>query len=230
MTQSIKRREFIPLLGGAAAWPLAARAQQSPRPLIGFLNPGTASGMANLIEGFRRGLAEASFVEGRNVAIDYRFAEGSYDKLPALAAELVRRRVTVIAALGSSAPGLAAKAATSTIPIVFQTGADPVADGLVASMNRPGGNVTGVSRLTIESDPKRFELLHEAVPNAAVIACLINPTSPRAVYQSQQIESSARALGLKLIVVHASSEPDLESAFATMVRAGAQAVFIASDP
>src|SRR5262245_7286077 len=154
----MRRREFVGLLGGAAGWPVAAQAQQQTRPVVGFLNPGSASGMPHLVEGFRRGLAEAGFAEGRNVAIEYKWADGGYDKLPALAAELVRRRVAVIAALGSSAPALAAKAATPTIPIVFQTGADPVADGLVASINRPGRNVTGVSRLTLASEPKRFEL------------------------------------------------------------------------
>jgi ABC-type uncharacterized transport system substrate-binding protein len=225
----MRRREFISLLGGAAAgWPLAVRAQQPATPVIGYLSP--ASSEAPSVAGFRKGLAETGYIEGQNVAIEYRFADGHYDRLPELAAELARRRVTVIAACGSSAPGLAARAATSTIPIVFQTGADPVADGLVASLNRPGGNVTGVSRMNVATDPKRLELLHEAVPKATAIACLINPTSPRGAVQIQQLQDSVRSLGLKLEIVKASAERDLEGAFAAMAKAGATALFIVSDP
>ena len=223
----LRRRDFITLLGGAAAWPLAARAQQ---PVIGFLTPTSAATSLHFVDGFRRGLAEAGYVEGRNVAIEFRWAEGRYDRLPELAIDLARRQVAVIAALGSSVPGLAAKAATSTIPIVFQTGADPVADGLVASMNRPGGNITGVSRMTIATDPKRLELLHEAVPAATVIGCLVNPTSPRAEGQIQQLQASARALGLKLEVGKASSEGDLGGAFASMAKGETTALFVPSDP
>jgi putative ABC transport system substrate-binding protein len=226
----LRRREFITLLGGAAAWPLVARAQQSAIPVIGVLYPGTAGAGHQLVGALHRGLAEAAYVEGRNVAVEYRFADGHYDRLPALAADLVRLHVTVIAACGSSAPGLAAKAATTTIPIVFQTGADPVADGLVTSMNRPGGNVTGVSRMNVAMDPKRLELLHEATPRAAVIACLINPASPRAEGQIGQLQDSARALGLQLVIAKIGSERDLGGAFAEMVKAGAGAVFVASDP
>jgi putative tryptophan/tyrosine transport system substrate-binding protein len=226
-----RRRAFITLIGGAAAaWPLAAPAQQPAMPVIGLLNPGSAGPSTALVDGFRRGLAETGYVEGRNVATEFRWADGHYDQLPELAADLVRRQVAVIAALGSSAPGLAAKAATSTIPIVFQTGADPVADGLVAGMNRPGGNVTGVSRMSVATDPKRLELLHEAVPMATVIACLVNPTSPRAENQIRQLQASARSLGLKLEIAKASSESDLASAFAAMVKAGATALFVPPDP
>jgi putative ABC transport system substrate-binding protein len=225
----MRRREFITLLGGAATWPVAARAQQ-PVPVIGFFNPGSSNAFSYLTDAFRRGLAEIGYVEGRNVLIEYRWADGHYDRLPELAADLVRRRVAVIAACGSSAPGLAAKAATSTIPIVFQTGGDPVDDGLVASMSRPGGNVTGVSRLSVALDPKRLELLHEAVPKATVIACLINPTSPRAEVQIQQLQLSARSLGLKLEVVNANAERDLESAFAAMMKVGAAALVVAAEP
>jgi len=230
MTIDIGRRQFISALGGAAAWPIAARAQQPTLPVIGFLHPGSASGNMFVADAFRRGLAETGYIDGRNVAIEYRWADGQYDQLPALAADLVRRRVAVIAALGSSAPGRAAKAATTTIPIVFQTGADPVEDRLVASMNRPGGNITGVSRMNIATDPKRLEILHETVPDAIVIACLVNPTSPRSGSQVQQIQNSARSLGLKLQIVNASTDQDLETAFATMAQAGAAALFVAADP
>ena len=226
----LRRREFITLLGGAAAWPLAARAQQPARPVVGFLNPGSAGASLYLMDAFRGGLADAGYVEGRNVVIEVRWADGQYDRLSEFATDFVRRQVAVIAAFGSSAPGLAAKAATSTIPIVFQTGADPVSDGLVASMNRPGGNVTGVSRMNVAIEPKRLELLHEAVPRATVIGCLINPNSPRAEGQIQLLQVSARSLGLKLEIGNAASETDLASAFQAMVKGGATALFVASDP
>ena len=231
MAIGIGRRQFISALGCAAVvWPLAVRAQQPAMPVIGFLSPGSASGDEDRVDAFRRGLAENGYVEGRNVTIEYRWADGQYDRLPALAADLVRRRVAVIAALGSSAPGRAAKAATATIPIVFQTGDDPVEEGLVASMNRPGGNITGASRMNVAIDSKRFEILHDTVPNASVIACLVNPTSPRSGSQVQQIQNSARSLGLKLQIVNASTDQDLETAFATMAQAGAAALFVAADP
>jgi putative tryptophan/tyrosine transport system substrate-binding protein len=227
----MRRREFFALLGSAAAtWSLTARAQQPGMSVVGLLNPSSAAASTALVDAFRRGLAETGHVESRNVAAELRWADGHYDRLPELALDLVRRQVAVIAALGSSAPGLAAKAATSTIPIVFQTGADPVADGLVGSMNRPGGNVTGVSRLTTATDPKRLELLHEAVPAATVIGCLVNPTNPRGESQIQQLQASARALGLKLVIGKASAESDLGSAFEAMVMGGATALFIAADP
>jgi putative ABC transport system substrate-binding protein len=227
----MKRRKFITLLGGASvAWPLAVRAQQSAMPVIGFLNPGSEGASRYLMDAFRRGLAEAGYVEGSNVAIEARWADGQYDRLPEFAADLARRQVAVIAAFGSSAPGLAAKAATSAIPIVFQTGADPVSDGLVTSMNRPGGNVTGVSRMSLAIEPKRLEILHEAVPTATVIGCLINPKSPRAEGQIQQLQVSARSLGLKLEIGRAASETDLASAFQALVKGGATALFVAADP
>jgi putative ABC transport system substrate-binding protein len=192
----VTRREFIALFGGAAAaWPLAARAQQPVLPNIGFFNPGSAAANGYLADAFRRGLAEAGYLEGRNVTIEYRWADGRYDRLAALATEFVQHRVSVFAACGSSAPGLAARAATSTIPIVFQTGGDPVLDGLVASMNRPGGNVTGVSRTTVELEPKRLELLREAAPKATVIAVLLNPSSPHAELLSQRLQEVTRSLG-----------------------------------
>jgi putative ABC transport system substrate-binding protein len=231
----MNRRELITLLGGAAAassasWPLVARAQQRAMPVIGFLNPGTADANTPFVEAFHRGLAESGYGEGRSVAVDYRWADGHYDRLPALAVDLVRRRVTVIAACGSSAPGLAAKAATSSIPIVFQTGSDPVADALVASMNRPGGNVTGVSRMTLALEPKRLELLHDVVPKATAIAFLHNPGNPRAGLQVQQLEEPARALGLKLAVAKAGAEHELDVAFAAMTQQNVGALLVASEP
>jgi len=225
----MRRRGFITLVGGAAAWPLAVRAQQAGMPVVGFLSPGLASTSRFQADALRRGLAETSYVEGRNVAIEYRWAEGRHDRLPELAADLVQSRVKVIAACGTSAPGLAAKAATSTIPIVFQTGGDPVADGLVASMNRPGRNVTGVSRLNVALGPKRLELLHEAVPKATVIACLIDPTSSRDQSEAKQLQDSARSLGLELAIVNANTERDLDGAFATIVKAGATALLIVAN-
>jgi putative tryptophan/tyrosine transport system substrate-binding protein len=192
----VRRREFIALLGGAAAaWPLAVRAQPQVTPVIGFLLIASASSTKDETEGFRRGLRETGYIEGQNLVIEYRWAEAQYGRLPGLVADLVHRGVAVIAAGGSAAPGLAAKAATSTIPVVFQTGSDPVKDGLVATMNRPGGNVTGVSRMAVTLEAKRLELLHELIPNATVIAFLINPKNPRAELQLQQMQEAARKLG-----------------------------------
>jgi putative ABC transport system substrate-binding protein len=227
----MRRREFIALVGGAAAaWPLAAHAQQQLIPVIGSLNLGSENAFTAQTEGFRRGLSEISYFEGRNVTIEYQWAEGHYDRLPALAADLVQRQVTVIAALGSSEPARAAKAASSTIPIVFQTGGDPIEDGLVASMNRPDGNITGVSRMNLATDPKRLEVLHEVVPNVSVVASLVNPSSPRSASQVRQIEDAARSLSLKLQIVNVGAASDLEGAFATMRQAGAGALLLATDP
>jgi ABC-type uncharacterized transport system substrate-binding protein len=224
------RREFIALLGGAAAsWPLAARAQQTARPVVGFLNSVSADASVNMTLGFHRGLAETGYVEGQNVAVEYRWAEGRYDRLPALAADLIRRRVAVIAAGGTAAPALAAKSATSTIPIVFQTGSDPVKDGLVASMNRPGGNVTGVSRMSFALAPKRLELLHELVPKASAIAFLVNPANPVAASQIHEIREPARSLGLQVHVLEASSERQIEIAFETLMQQRLGALLLAND-
>ena len=224
------RRAFIALLGGAAAWPIAARAQQPAMPVIGFFSPSSAGTSAYMVDGLRRGLAETGYVEGRNVTIEYRWAEGHYDRLPELAAELVRRRVDVIFASGSSAPGLAAKAATSTIPIVFQTGGDPVADGLVPSMNRPGTNVTGVSRVTVLLDSKRLELLHEAVPKASTFALLVNRDSPRTDLVIERVQKAARSLGLAVVIVKVGAEAELDEAFAAIARERAGALLVNSDP
>jgi putative tryptophan/tyrosine transport system substrate-binding protein len=226
----VRRRQFITLLGGATAWPLAAHAQQPVMPVIGFLSSWSSASAANVAEPFRQGLKEADYIEGKNVAIEYRWAENRFDRLPALAADLVRRQVSVIAALSSAAPGLAAKAATSVIPIVFQTGSDPVKDGLVASMNQPGGNVTGVSRLSLSLGPKRFELLRELVPQATVIAVLVNPTNQVGELQLLGMQEPARSLGLKLIVLRASTERELDTAFATLVQQGVGALLVVNDP
>jgi putative ABC transport system substrate-binding protein len=227
----MKRRAFITLLGAAATtWPLAARAQQTAMPVIGFLHSGSPEPVARNVAAFRQGLSETGFVESRNVAIEYRWADGQYDRLPALAADLVRYQVTVIAACGTSAPGLAAKAASSAIPIVFQTGGDPVQDGLVASMNRPSRNVTGVSRLSVTLEPKRLEFLRELSPKATVIGFLVNPTNPRSELVVRQVEESARALGLRLRVLKASTGGELDSVFASLVQSGVGALLVAQEP
>jgi len=225
----MRRREFILALGGAAAMPLAARAQQPAMPVVGFLHSVSDQAIPTSAPGFRRGLAESGYVEGQNVAVEYRWAEGRYERLPSLAADLVRRHVAVIAAGGTAAPALAAKAATSTIPIVFQTGSDPVKDGLVASLNRPGGNVTGVSRMSFTLAPKRLELLHELVPKVTAIGFLVNPANPVAASQIQEIREPARSLGLRVHVLEASSERQIEIAFETLTQQQAGALLIAND-
>jgi putative ABC transport system substrate-binding protein len=226
----MRRRTFIGLLGGAAAgWPLAARAQQPAVPVVGFLSSAFPDRDAGRLQAFRQGLSETGFVEGRNVAIEYRWAEEQNDRLPALAADLVRRQVAVIAVAGQVLGVFAAKAATTTIPIVFLTGADPVALGLVASLNRPGGNLTGVTTLSVELEPKRLELLHGLVPTAKTIGALVNPTNPNAAIQSPDLQAAARTLGLKLEVLHAGSERDFEAAFARTVELKAGGLVIATD-
>ena len=214
----MRRREFIGLVGGAAAWPVSARAQQAAIPVVGFLNPRAPTDAPQFTAAFRQGLKDVGFVEGQNVLIEYRFAGNQDDRLPALAADLVDRKVAVIAAAPSQAV-LAAKAATTTIPIVFEIGFDPVRLGLVASLNRPGGNLTGVTQLNEEVAPKRLELLHELVPTATAIALLVNPAEPAVAENRTKVTmSAARTLGLKLHVLNASSDRDFESVFANLVQ------------
>jgi putative ABC transport system substrate-binding protein len=226
----MKRREFITLLGGAAAaWPLAARAQQPAPPTIGFLGPASADGYASFVEAFRQGLSAAGFVEGRNVAVEYRWADNQLDRLPALAAELVARRVAVIATGGATAAALTVKAATSSIPIVFAIGADPVKFGLVVSMNRPGGNVTGVSFLANTLVAKQLQLLQGLLPASGVIGVLVNPGNPNAVFDSTQAQAAATSLRLKVHVVHTVAERDFDAAFDDLGRAHASAVLVFPD-
>lgn len=226
----IDRRTFVAFLAGAAAaWPLAARAQ-APMPVIGFLDKGESAGMADNLAGFRRGLAETGYSEGKNLKIEYRWAENHNDRLPALAAELVHMPVAVIAATRSSAPALAAKAATSTIPIVFQTGSDPVKDGLVASMNRPGGNVTGASRLTTALVPKRLDMILELLPKATSIGFLVNPNGVQTAIQVQEMQKATRSRGLALHLVRADSVGEIDTAFAALAQSGIAALVEGSDP
>jgi putative ABC transport system substrate-binding protein len=226
----VKRRGFITLLGGAAAtWPLTARAQQPALPVIGFLNGGSPDGYyGSMVAAFRQGLKETGYVEGQNVAIEFRWAEGQYDRVPAMAAELVRRQVTVIVA---NSPGnLAAKEATSVIPIVFATAGDPVRTGLVASLARPGGNVTGVTQMGVEVVPKQLEFAHEMVPTATVIAVLVNPTNPNAETLLRDLQVAAGVLGVQLQVLHASTERDFDAIFMDLVKLRAGALLIGNDP
>jgi putative tryptophan/tyrosine transport system substrate-binding protein len=230
MSPKMKRRDFITLLGGAAvAWPLAARAQQPAMPVIGLLGATTAHGYAAQLAAFRQGLSEAGFVEGRNVAIEYRWAEDQYDRLPALAADLVRRQVAVIATLGGNTASVAAKAATTTIPVVFHGSVDPVEAGLVASLNRPGGNVTGVVTLNIDTGQKRLELMHELLPAATTIGLLLNPTNAVAEIQSKDLQAAARTLGLQLRIANASTERDFDAAFATLSQGQVGGLVIGTD-
>jgi putative ABC transport system substrate-binding protein len=211
-----KRRDVITLIGAAAAWPLAARAQQATMPVIGVLGSATAREWAPSVAAFLRGLNEVGFVEGRNVAIEYRWAENQYDRLPSLADELIHRQPSVIAAL-TTPSAIAAKAATATVPIVFTTIADPVQIGLVASLNHPGGNLTGATILNVEIVPKMLELLHEVVPTATTMAALVNPTNPNADTWSTSLQVAARTLGVELNVLKVSTERDIDRAFGTLI-------------
>ena len=227
----MKRREFIALAGGVAAWPLAARAQQPAMPVIGFLNPASADARRDLIAAFHQGLAEAGYVEGRNVAIEYRWALGQNDRLPVMASDLVQRRVAVIVAVDGTAAALAAKAATSTMPIVFLVGADPVELGLVSSLGRPGGNMTGVGALAVGTVAKRLQVLSELLPTGAQIAFLRNPTNPYfSALETRELQAAATALGVRLFVLDASGLPEIEAALASIVAQRAGAVLLGTDP
>jgi len=226
----MKRREFVALLGGAAVWPLAARAQRLDKPVIGFLGSGLADDQANLVEATRRGLKEAGYVEGRNLIIEFRWAEGRYNRLPAFATELVRLPVALIIAAGGSDPARAAKHATSTIPIVFITAADPIKTGLVASLNRPEANVTGISLIGSSLEAKRLELLHEMLPQVAVIGVLINPKYPAARIQAQEIAEATARLGIRTSVLNASNEAEIEAAFTALEQENAGALLVCNDP
>ena len=227
----MRRREFITLLGGvAAAWPLAARAQQPAMPVIGFISSRTSGDSAAVLAAFQQGLNEAGYSNGRNVAVEYRWADGQYDRLPALAADLVRRKVSVIVAVGGDPAAQTAKTATATIPIVFVTGADPLKAGLVASFNRPNGNLTGVHVFLVGLGAKRLGLLHDLVPKATLIAVLANPDLTPARSELRDVQEAAGSLGLKVHVLRAGSEPEIDNAFATMMRERADAVLVAADP
>jgi len=231
MTAKMKRRDFITLLGGAAAaWPLAARAQQPALPVIGYLSARSADDTAHLVAAFRRGLGEGGFVEGQNVMIEYRWAIGQYDRLPAMAAELARRPVAIFATTGGEPSALAAKAATSTIPIVFLIGGDPVKLGLVASYNRPGGNATGMNILTATMEPKRLGLLRELVPQAATIGILLNPNFQPAAGQLRDLQEAGRVIGQKLHVLHAGTDRDLDASFETIAQQRIAALVVTADP
>jgi putative ABC transport system substrate-binding protein len=225
----MRRREFISLLGGTAAtWPLAARAQQASTPVIGFLNQGSAKPSAYLAAAFRKGLNDVGYVEGQNVGIEYRWAEAQYNELPELAADLVNRKVVVLAAAFLPA-ALAAKAATSTIPICFVTGADPVKQGLVASLNRPGGNVTGVAFLSAMVGAKRLGLLHDLMPAANIFAALVNPTNTNAEALSKDLRSAAHTLGKQIVVLAASTEGEIDGQFATLAQQRVDALIVSPD-
>src|SRR5215831_1924701 len=232
--RELRRRDFISFLGGAAAvpyvcWPLNARAQQPALPTIGYLSPGRCCpGGGELIVAFRRGLSEVGYVEGKSVEIEFRYADGQYDRLPALAAELIRRRVSVLIASGAAAVP-AAKTAAGSTPVVFSAGIDPVATGVVASLSRPGGNITGVSNLSIELGPKRLELLREAVPTTTSVAFLVNPTDASTESQANDMLAAARILGLQLHVVSASTEGDFDKAFAAASQLRVAGLVISND-
>jgi putative ABC transport system substrate-binding protein len=227
----MKRREFISLIGGvAAAWPLAARAQQPAMPVIGYLNGASSAQFTHLLAAFHKGLSETGYAEGRNVAIEYRYADGQYDRLPALAADLVTRQVAIIVATAGTPTIRAAKAATSTVPIVFVIGGDPVTFGLVASLNRPGGNITGVTLIAAETAAKRLGLLLELVPAAALIGVLANPNNPITKPQLTELETAVRSLARRMHVLNASSESDFEAAFAAIDQEHIDALVVAADP
>ena len=226
----LKRREFMTLLGGAAVWPVAARAQQQAAPVVGFLSARSPAEAAADLAAFRQGLGQAGYFEGKNLAMEYRWAEGRYDRLPAMAAELVARQVAVIAAVGAEPSGLAAKAATSTIPIVCTLAGDAVKAGLVSSLNHPGGNITGVTVTALELAPKRVELTHLLVPNTKALAALHNPKFPPALAEISDLQAAAHSLGLDVTVLDASDENEIDAAFSVLSRNKVGALIITADP
>jgi len=226
----MRRREFITLIGGATAWPIAVRAQQSALPVVGFLNSRSPGEAATDTAGFRQGLAEAGYLENQNVAIEYRWAEGRYERLPALAADLVERRVAVIAALGGSVSALAVKAVTKTVPLVFISGVDPVKLGLVASFAKPGGNATGVNVLMPAIESKRLGLLREMVPAAAAIAYIVNPTFPEADTEVTDVQGAARSIGCALQILQAGTESEINLAFETIAQLKPNGLLVGADP
>jgi putative ABC transport system substrate-binding protein len=225
----VKRRAFITLLGGAAAWPLAARAQQSATPVIGVVRIATRGQSPHLEDAFRQGLMQADYIENQNVAIEWRWAEGRYERLPDMLAELVGRRVAAIAVPGAAASALAAKAATQTIPIVFMMGGDPVEFGLVASLARPGGNITGVAMLQAPVVAKRLDLLHQVIPTALMIGLLTNPTNPFGEAERREVETAVRTLGLELHVADAKDQDEIDASFQNLIAQGARAIVIGAD-
>ena len=226
----MRRRDLLTLLGGAAVWTLPPRAQSPAMPVIGYLGPESPGPFASRLKAFQEGLAESGYVEGRNVAIEYRWAEGQYNRLPALAADLASRKVAVIAAPGGAPVALAAKSATTTITIVFEMGGDPVALGVVDSLSRPGGNLTGVSSLSVEVSRKRLEFMHELLPTAAVFAVVVNPTSPTASSQLKNLHTAADTLGVQLHVLHASTEQEFDTVFSSVSQLRAGGLVFTSDP
>jgi putative ABC transport system substrate-binding protein len=226
----MKRREFVTLLGGSVAWPLAARAQSPAMPVIGFLSSLAPSDLGLVVPGFQQGLNEVGFIEGRNIAVEYRWAQGEYQRLPSLAADLIKRNVTVVAAISGTPAALAAKAATTTVPIVFAIGGDPVAPGLVTSLNHPGGNITGVSFYNSPVVTKRLDLAREIVPNGSVIAMLVNPDNPPSVAEGVAIQDAAAALGQRLLILNANTQAHLDDAFTAIRQQRAGALIVSSDP
>ncbi len=225
----MKRREFITLLSGAVACPLSARAQQTALPVIGFLSSGSLGPIVEFVAAFKRGLGQAGYVEGQNVAIEYRFAEGRYQRLPTLAADLAKSRVAVITSVGGTVVALAAKASTRTIPIVFLIGDDPIKVGLVASFNQPEGNITGISQIAAELGAKRLELLHELLPQASTVSFLVNPGNPNAEADTKEIQAAAHTMHLGVRVINASSEREIDSAFSILARDRVKALIVSND-
>jgi ABC-type uncharacterized transport system substrate-binding protein len=226
----MRRREFITLIGGAAAWPLSAHAQQPAMPVIGFLHSASPGPFARAVDAFRQGLKESGYIEGRNVAIEYRWAEGQYERLPGLAADLVRRQVSVIAAIATNGPAQAAKAATTSIPIVFVTGGDPVSAGIVTSLNRPAGNITGVTWVATALVPKQLELLRGSTPNPVLIGALVNPSHSDHNVQLRELHEAGAAAGKNIEIVQAATAREIDMAFASLAEKGIQAMMVTNDP